>query len=143
MSRTGSCICGAVRFHITAPVTEVNACHCSMCRKWSGGVFMGLLIPQDGVQIEGQDAMRLYTSSPWAERAFCGTCGSNLFYRVTEEGPMQGDYHIGLGSLDDANGIALTTEYFIDLKPDGFDFAQPTQKLTTAEVEAMFGDVPP
>lgn len=109
-----------------------------MCRKWSGGVYMALQLPADGVKIEGAEAMRLFASSDWAERAFCGTCGSNLFYRVTAEGPMQGEIHMALGVLDDPTGVALTTELFIDLKPDGYGFAQETHQLTEAEVMAMF-----
>lgn len=35
---------------------------------------------------------------------------------------MQGEYHIGLGTLDDANGIAIDTAYVIDLKPDIYSF---------------------
>lgn len=138
MSHTGSCMCGAVRFSITAPITETAACHCSMCRKWSGGVFMALQLPKEDVQIEGEDTMRTFTSSPWAERAFCGTCGSNLFYRVTAEGPMQGEIHMALGVLDDPSGVRLSTELFIDKKPDGYGFAQETHQLTEAEVMAMF-----
>lgn len=138
MSHTGSCMCGAVQFKITAPITETAACHCSMCRKWSGGVFMALQLPKDDVKIDGEDSVRTFTSSPWAERAFCGTCGSNLFYRVTAEGPMQGEIHMALGVLDNPSGIELSTELFIDNKPDAYGFAQDTHQMTEAEVMAMF-----
>lgn len=137
MSHTGSCMCGAVRFTISVPVTETAACHCSMCRKWSGGVFMALQLPADVVKIEGEDAIKVFTSSAWAERAFCGTCGSNLFYRVTAEGPMQGEIHLAMGVLDDPTGVALSTELFIDLKPAGYGFAQDTHQMTEADVMAM------
>lgn len=138
MSQTGSCMCGAVRFTITVPVTETAACHCTMCRKWSGGVFMALQLPADAVHFDNADAIRTFVSSPWAERAFCGICGSNLFYRVTAEGPMQGEIHMALGVLDDPSGVVLSTELFIDKKPDGFGFAQDTHRMTEAEVMAMF-----
>ena len=139
MSHTGSCVCGAVKFTITTPVTETGACHCSMCRKWSGGVYLAVAVPPDGMEIEGEENLTVYTSSPWAERAFCKICGGNVFYRVTAPGPMQGDMHVGLGALDDANGIALTGELFIDLKPDAYSFAGEGRKqMTEAEVMAMF-----
>jgi len=138
MSQSGSCICGAVRLTVINPIEETGACHCSMCRKWSGGVYLGVRIPAGGLKIDGEEAMTVYTSSPWAERAFCGTCGSNLFYRVTAEGPMQGEIHMGLGILDDANGVPLTGEIYIDHKPDGYNFAEETHQMTGAEIEAMF-----
>lgn len=99
---------------------------------------MALQLPKEDVKIDGEDAMRRFASSPWAERAFCGICGSNLFYRVTAEGPMQGEIHMALGVLDDPSGVRLSTELFIDKKPDGYGFAQETHQMTEAEVMAMF-----
>ena len=141
-TRTGGCICGAVRFEITSNPTETGACHCGMCRKYSGGVFLGVQVPPDGLTLTKEDGLKIYTSSPWAERAFCAECGASLFYRVTAPGPMQGEYHVGLGTLDDANGILLTGEIYIDRKPDGYSFAQQTHQMTEAEVEAMFAAPP-
>ncbi|WP_338549086.1 GFA family protein [Roseovarius phycicola] len=115
-----------------------GACHCSMCRKWSGGVFMGLHVKPGEATIKGEGNITAYTSSEWAERCFCKTCGTNLFYRVTADGPMNGELHIGLGVLDNSNGIIMTEEIFIDEKPDSYAFAGETRKMTGAEVFAMF-----
>lgn len=139
MPHTGSCVCGAVSFEISTEVSKTTACHCSMCRKWSGGVFFGVVVPADGMILKGDDKLSVYTSSEWAERAFCATCGSSLFYRVTAEGPMHGEYHIGLGTLDDPRGIEFETEYFIDLKPDAYGFAGTGRvQMTEAQVLALF-----
>ncbi|MDY6983113.1 MAG: GFA family protein, partial [Pseudomonadota bacterium] len=74
----GSCLCGAVT--ITAPdLSEIAACHCGMCRRWGGGPFMTLHAGQD-VKVEGD--VKTYRSSDWAERAFCGTCGTHLYYHL-------------------------------------------------------------
>jgi hypothetical protein len=35
----GSCFCGAVRYHLTAPPMFVNCCHCRDCQKQTGGAF--------------------------------------------------------------------------------------------------------
>ncbi|WP_299600492.1 GFA family protein [uncultured Tateyamaria sp.] len=143
MSRSGSCMCGAVKFTIAKPITETGACHCSMCRKWSGGVFLGVQVPKGGMQIEGEDNLTVYTSSEWAERAFCKHCGSSMFYRVTAPGPMNGDMHVGMGTFADASGIPLTGELFIDLKPDGYAFAgEGRHQMTETEVMAMFAAPP-
>ena len=141
MPRTGSCVCGAVRFTVTSPITETGACHCGMCRKWTGGVFLSVVVPPGGMTLEGADNLATYHSSPWAERAFCKTCGGNLFYRVTAPGPMEGEMHVGLGTLDDANGIPFTGELFIDLKPDAYSFAGDSRRqMTEAEVVALFAE---
>lgn len=141
MSRKGSCLCNAVTFEVTAPVDHVGACHCDMCRAWSGGVYLGIKVPADGLKVSEGGALRVYTSSPWAERAFCGTCGSSLWYRITAEGPYKGVHHLGMGTLEDASGIDLTEEIYIDRKPDGYGFAQKTKTMTKAEVEAMFANL--
>lgn len=133
-------MCGAITYEVAGDLATFGACHCEMCRKWSGGVFLGLTAPADQVSISGQDQMTVYTSSPWAERAFCKTCGSSLFYRVTAEGPYQGDYHFGAGTLDDFSGLTFNHQLYIDVKPDAYAFAQKTKDMTRAEVQAFFGD---
>ena len=145
MPHTGSCVCGAVQFSITTPVTETGACHCGMCRKWSGGVFMSVAVPKDGMEITGADSLTAYASSPWAERVFCKTCGSSLFYRVTAEGPMEGEMHVGLGTLNDVAGIPFNGELYIDLKPDAYAFAggEARRQMTEAQVNEMFAEYSP
>lgn len=138
MKKTGSCLCGAVTFTLDNVPEKTGACHCSMCRKVSGGVYLGLEVPTENVIFHTDKGLSCYASSEWAERGFCGTCGSSLFYRVTAPGPHHGVYHFGFGSLDDPSGIALTDEIFIDRKPDGYSFAQETRKMKEAEVLAMF-----
>lgn len=141
MKRTGRCLCGAVSFEISKSDAHIGACHCSMCRRHSGGVFIGLRVSESDISFHGEDQLARYTSSDWAERAFCKTCGSTLFYRVTLDGPMKGEHHVGIGTLDDPSGLPLTQELFIDLKPDGYSFAEKTQALTTEQVEELFSDV--
>ena len=141
MSHKGSCLCGAVAFEITTEIDKTGACHCDMCRAWSGGVYLGVEVPKGGLVVEDDSHVRTYSSSPWAERAFCGTCGSSLWYRITAEGPMQGVCHLGLGTLEAPSGIPLTEEIYIDRKPDGYSFAGDTKKMTKAEVEAMFASL--
>jgi hypothetical protein len=141
MANQGGCMCGAVRFEITIELDTAAACHCGMCRKFSGGVFLAVRVPVDGMRFVSDSELNVFPSSDWAERGFCKTCGSSLFYRITVPGPMQGELHVGLGTLDDADGIPLTSEIYIDRKPDGYAFAGSTTKMTEAEVVAMFTDV--
>jgi len=138
MSTTGSCMCGAVHYTLDDAPDEFGACHCSMCRKWSGGIYLGATAAPDAIRFKGAENITTYTSSPWAERAFCKICGSNLYYRVTAPGPQHGTYHFGFGTLDTAGDAKLTGELFIDLKPSGYSFAEPTHAMTEGEVLALF-----
>lgn len=82
--------------------------------------------------------VKTFASSEWAERAFCGTCGSALWYRVTAPGPHQGQTHMAAGLFEDAIGATLASEIFIDRKPTGYALAGDHPRLTEAEVMAMF-----
>lgn len=142
MAKSGKCLCGAVRYKIVADVTEVGACHCGMCQAWSGGVFIGMQAAPGDVTITGEEALSVYASSPWAERAFCKICGSSVYYRVTAPGPHHGVYHFGAGGLEDWTGVEMTEAIFIDKKPAGYSFAGMRKEMTEAEVMAMFAPPP-
>lgn len=128
----GSCLCGAVS--ITAPErTDITACHCSMCRRWGGGPALAFSAGAD-VSFEGEDNIVRYKSSDWAERGFCGTCGSHLFYFFQGTG----DYYLYPGTFDNESGFELKEQIFIDNKPGGYSFANETKDMTEAEFVAQF-----
>ena len=131
MPRKGSCLCRAVTYEIDHEVNEMGVCHCMMCRKWSGGVYLAVAVPADKLRVSGD--VQTYRSSSWAERTFCPRCGTSLWYRVTAPGPHQGEYHLGFGTLDDKVGMKMTGEIFIDKKPEAYSFSGDHQTLTEAE----------
>ena len=82
MELTGGCQCGAVRYTVHASPTEVAHCHCSMCRKTSGSLFLtSAKIAAEHLAIEGEENLTSYQSSPNLVRQFCETCGCPLFGR--------------------------------------------------------------
>lgn len=133
--RRGRCLCGAVRITVRAAESNVGACHCDMCRRWGGGPFMEVRCGAD-VAFEGADHVSVFASSPWAERGFCRTCGTHLFYRFKKTG----DHHIPVGLLEGDAGLVFDHQVFIDEKPPYYSFANETQTLTGAEIAAMYGD---
>lgn len=49
---TGTCLCGAVRFEVTAEPITLYACHCSECQIASGASFVLVLkVPSDGIEV--------------------------------------------------------------------------------------------
>lgn len=136
-SQTGGCLCGAIRYTVKKPQTHIDVCHCSMCRKFSGGIGLGMEAPMDGVLWEGEDNIGLYQSSEWAERGFCKTCGSSLFYRMPpSEFHKKGMLSLCAGTLDDLNGLPLETEIYIENKPDSYAFAGDLKQMTEHDVIA-------
>jgi hypothetical protein len=74
----GSCLCGAVRITISAPVELVELCHCKTCRRASGAPVMAWAgVPTTGVEVAGESLAR-FQSSASVERTFCGRCGTSL-----------------------------------------------------------------
>jgi hypothetical protein len=136
-TRTGGCLCGAVRFTIRDCPAGFGACHCEMCRRWSGSALLALSVPGDRVDLTGAEQIVRFQSSEWAERAWCGTCGSNLWYRLTHDGAPD-TLELSLGLLDDANGLDFDSEIFIDCKPDCYAYAGERRQMTRAEVMARY-----
>lgn len=128
----GNCLCGAITVK-TPDKNHVDACHCGMCRRWGGGPALGLICGSD-VQIEGGDRLKVYQSSEWAERAFCGDCGTHIFYRLS----VSNDYFVPAGLFQDDDTFEFTEQIFIDRKPGYYDFANQTVNLSEAEVFAKF-----
>lgn len=126
----GGCLCGAVRFTAGDVETHHHACHCGMCRRWSGGSpFFGAQAGR--VEFTGEPPAR-YASSSWAERGFCRTCGTTLFYYLK---PTQA-YSLSVGAFDDPAAFRLALEIFIDRKPDGYALAGDHPRWTEAETFA-------
>lgn len=129
-------MCGAVVFTAKDTSEDASACHCAMCRRWSGGVWMGVSTPS--IVWEDDAALRTIQSSAWAERGFCHECGTSLFYRVTAEGKHHGVTSVSLGCLDDTSGLRIHREWFIDKKPEAYALAGERECVTEAEAFAMF-----
>lgn len=130
----GHCLCGAVTVRATPVRRHVEACHCTMCRRWNGIAFVGVQCGTE-VAFEGEVHVVRYRSSDWAERGFCGRCGSGLFYRYL---PL-GTYAFTAGLFPDLALLPLAEEIFIDEKPAYYAFDAASEKLTGAEVKAKYG----
>ena len=140
-TRAGGCLCGAVRFEAKLSSHNFGACHCEMCRRWTGSALLGMSLPADAIVWTGEEHISRIQSSDWAERGFCRRCGSGLFFRVTAESEWAGKIELPIGLLDDPNGLTFTNEIYIDHKPDGYAFAGDGRKLMTRQdcIEAFGG----
>lgn len=129
----GSCLCGAVTLTLHLTAATLSACHCATCRKWGGGPL--LAAEGTAAQFSGEQHLRVYASSQWAERGFCAECGSHLFYRLKRGGL----YAVPVGILDGEEAWRFDSQIFIDAKPDYYCFANQTRELTGEQVFAEFG----
>lgn len=80
-------------------------------------------------------AVSVYKSSDWAERAFCGHCGTHLYYRLV---PAD-EYVVPAGLLQQKPALRFVEQIYVDAKPPYYRFADQTRELTEAEVLAKYG----
>jgi hypothetical protein len=129
----GSCLCGATRIVAKTMSKNVGACHCAMCRKWTGSPLLAADCGTD-VSFEGTENITSFISSDWAERGFCSKFGSHLFYRLKENN----QYFIPFGIFDNCEDLVFEHQIFIDEKPSFYCFSNETKNMTGAEFFAKF-----
>lgn len=110
----GSCLCGGVTFELSGDLAPPSVCHCSQCRKQSGHVWASTHVPQTALTLTAQDTLAWYRSSVNAQRGFCGSCGSFLFWRHDGEEEIS----IAMGAFDTPSGVKLARHIFVADKGD-------------------------
>lgn len=95
----GSCLCGQVKYRLTAEPGEFGYCHCISCQKASGSAHAAnAAVDRGSFQlVRGGTAIREFESSPGKFRAFCTNCGSPLYAYLSVSPEV---LRIRLGSLD-------------------------------------------
>ena len=81
MKLEGSCLCGGVRFEIDGEFEPRSYCHCTSCKRLSGGAATAnARVRSDAVRITaGEELLRRYQPKEGSAKTFCSVCGSNLF----------------------------------------------------------------
>ena len=131
---SGGCLCGKVRFEITAEIEDIVYCHCSLCRKAQGSAFAsnGNVDARAFRFIAGEDLLNGYEATPGQVKYFCSNCGSPIISKkvsVPEKvrvrlGAIESDIserpqaHIFVGSKANWETIAGELPQFITGKSD-------------------------
>jgi hypothetical protein len=138
---TGHCLCGAVTVRVAGGHDpRPGACHCRMCQRWSGGLFLCFNADADGVAIDGP--ITRHASSDFAERAFCSVCGSHLWMRDR----TGNTYDLMPGLFDEARDWPLRSEVYADRAMASVRLEGDHRRATRAEYENknqyVTGDAP-
>jgi len=77
----GSCLCGGVQFELTGEFEPRSFCHCTSCKRLSGGVGTanGRARSDEINIVAGRELLRTYQPDEGSAKTFCSVCGSNLF----------------------------------------------------------------
>lgn len=94
----GSCLCGTVRYTVTASAGPIVHCHCQTCRKAHGAAFSSVMpVPRAAFQwVAGEQSLKRFESSQGKFRSFCTSCGSH----VVADRTAQNVILLRLGCLD-------------------------------------------
>ncbi len=113
-TRSGGCLCGAVRYDAPWPPLALVVCHCRNCQKQSGSALSVVaMLPRDSLRVAGD--MRLFedrseTGNP-VFRHFCPSCGSPLV-TDTPAAREAGHIFIKAGTFDETADFAPTTHFW-------------------------------
>ena len=112
---TGGCLCGNIRYSVSAPVEKIIACHCTHCQKSSGtGASHNAAVPTAAVTFTSGKPKRYAdtaASGNVLNRYFCGDCGSPIYSQREKLPEMM---VLKVGTLDAPNEMKLVMNIWTD-----------------------------
>jgi len=102
--RTGGCLCGAIRYRITAEPVVSRICWCRDCQHIASNGTVNAIFPSASIEISGTPAeyVSAADSGNHVRRRFCQTCGSHLFADSTGRAGLT---VVRMGTLDDPSSV--------------------------------------
>jgi hypothetical protein len=112
MLAQGGCLCGALRYAVSAAPTRLTICHCRFCQRATGSAYMVEPVFQknDFALTAGKASVyghRSEGSGKIVDVHFCGTCGTKLFLSFERFPDVVGIY---AGTFDDPNWLERAPE---------------------------------
>jgi hypothetical protein len=125
---TGGCLCGAVRYEATGPLTSVTYCHCSRCRRWHGHFGAYCAVDREHFRITQSRGLKWHTGlSADIRRGFCAECGSSVLFDEAGLPKMS----ICAGTLDAPSGTREKAHIYVASKGDYYEVADDLPKYET------------
>jgi len=118
MGMTGGCLCGQVRYELTADPLMCVTCHCKNCQRQAGSALSIIIgVPEGTIERTGE--VKTYNdtgdSGATVKRQFCPECGSPLFSIVAHP---PGVVFVKAGTLDDTSSLKPSLHCYTKSKQD-------------------------
>jgi hypothetical protein len=109
----GGCMCGAVRFEVTEPLTGAGYCHCTRCQRRTGtaAAASARIVPGSLRVTQGEELIKAWEPGDGFAKLFCSACGSALWSRHPEDPEIIG---IRLGAFDGDPGVRPSYRQYVD-----------------------------
>jgi hypothetical protein len=113
----GGCLCGAIRYEITSPLSAMRVCHCTHCQKNTGtGASVNVIVADKDFRVTKGRPKTFTTQADSGRtlmRQFCGDCGSPLYaYRQVSPERLV----VKAGTLDDTSGLKIAAHIWTKSK---------------------------
>ncbi len=124
----GQCLCGKVKYTISAAPRVMSQCHCDDCRKSTGtGHASNAFFKENDVHISGVTSSYVSAadSGSTITRYFCPKCGSHLFGTLSG---VKNVIAVAVGTVDDSSWFKPSAIVYNKRKPlwDFMDKSIPT-----------------
>lgn len=109
---TGGCLCGGVRWEITAPLEFASYCHCTRCQRRTGSAASASarIVPGSMRVISGQDLIKAYRPPDGFAKVFCSNCGGALWSQSPRDPEI---LSLRLGTFDGDPGIRPSYRQYV------------------------------
>jgi hypothetical protein len=109
---TGGCLCGGVRFEVTAPPISAGYCHCTRCQRRTGTAasVSAALEPGSLRVTDGEELVRAYEPGDGWAKVFCSACGSALWSRHPDD---HARVSVRLGAFDSDPAVRPSDRQFV------------------------------
>jgi hypothetical protein len=110
---TGGCLCGGVRFEVSAPLESAGYCHCTRCQRRTGTAasVQGRVASGSFRVVQGEELVGRYEpASGGFAKEFCSACGGALWSRDPSDPEI---VSVRLGAFDRDPGVRPSYRQFV------------------------------
>jgi hypothetical protein len=136
-TRSGTCLCGAVRYTLSADPVAVRVCWCRDCQRLAANGTVNMIVPVEALAVEGAPAEHVgrADSGNTMRRRFCPQCGTHLFSHSSGRPQF---VVVRVGTLDDPSSVRPSANIWtcsapawacLDARLDAYD-RQPPPPMT-------------
>jgi hypothetical protein len=117
LPQTGGCLCGAVRYEITAPPLLAYTCHCTACQRLTGSAFSSaVVVPAEACRFAGGEVrsfQRTADSGRTVTRWVCAECGTWICNGAKPGTAPPGTFvAVRAGTLDETSWLRPTAHFW-------------------------------
>jgi len=109
---TGGCLCGGVRYELSATPLSARYCHCTRCQRRTGTAssVTARIVPGSLSIVSGEELVGEWKPEDGAAKVFCTRCGGALWTRDPEN---PGDLGVRMGTFDEDPGVRPSSRQYV------------------------------